>query len=186
MKRAQAKSSRSSGFTLAEVMVALVVVGITSLLILQGLGTAKLTAAHTHNRKVARELAMLTLSQLEAGLFWEELETGDEFLSGTYAEEGYEAFHWFLTLGDESLPDYEEPDSGYHDSYAYRRWQDSQAEDDDEEDEEATEPYERVTIRVEFPKLSDLKAEITLERWVPWEQIYGASEEEQAPEETTP
>jgi len=80
-------------------MVTLIVVGITLTLILQGLNTAKITAAHTHNRKVARELALYTLGEMEAGLFWEDLEVGDDQFYGTYAEQGYEAFEWEIIVG---------------------------------------------------------------------------------------
>ena len=183
MKVARTNAGRRAGFTLAEVMVTLIVVGITLTLILQGLNTAKITAAHTHNRKVARDLALYTLGQMEAGLFWEDLEVGDDMFSGSYAEQGYEAFFWELVLGDENLPDYEESEDGYHDSYAYRRYQEEEDEDDLDEDEEATEPYERVTIRVIFPKLGEQQNEITLERWIPWEQVYGVDEEAQQEEE---
>ena len=50
-----------AGFTLAEVAVTLVIVAIGPTLVLQGLNTSKMSAAQTHNRKVARELALLTL-----------------------------------------------------------------------------------------------------------------------------
>ena len=171
------------GFTLAEVMVTLIVVGITLTLILQGLNTAKMIAADTHNRKVARELALYTLGEMEAGLFWEDLEFGDDLLSGSYAEQGYEFFSWVITLGDENFPEYEDSESGYHDTYAYRRYLEDEEEDDDfDEDEESSEPYERVSIRVTFPKLSELENEITLERWIPWDQVYGVDEDAAAEE----
>jgi prepilin-type N-terminal cleavage/methylation domain-containing protein len=167
-----------AGFTLAEVMVTLIVVGITLTLILQGLNAAKMTAAHTHNRKVARELAIYTLGEMEAGLFWEELEYGDDQLSGTYAEQGYEYFSWIIVVGDENFPEYEDSESGYHDTYAYRRYQEEEDEDDDlDEDEDQSEPYERISIRVTFPKLSDLPNELEFERWIPWDQVYGVDED---------
>ena len=50
------------------------------------------------------------------------------------------------------------------------------------DDEDAAEPYERVSIRVTFPKLGEQKNEITLERWIPWEQVYGEDPEEQGAE----
>lgn len=163
-------------------MVTLIVVGITLTLILQGLNTAKMTAAHTHNRKVARELALITLGELEAGLFWEDLEVGEDQLSGSYAEEGYELFFWEVIVGDENFPEYEDSEDGYHDSYAYRRYQEDE-EDDDYDDEEEAEPYERVSIRVTFPKLAEQPNEITLERWIPWDQVYGVDEDQELAEE---
>jgi len=185
LKLPAAITGKRAGFTLAEVMVTLIVVGITLTLILQSLNTAKITAAHTHNRKVARELALYTLGEVDAGLFWEDLEVGDDQFNGSYAEQGYEAFYWEIIVGDEDFLDYEESESGYHDSYAYRRYQEQEEEDEDglDEDEDAAEPYERVTIRVTFPKLGEQPNEIKLERWIPWEQVYGVDEEALAEEE---
>ena len=79
-----------AGFTLAEVAVTLVIVAIGLTLVLQGLNTSKMSAAQTHNRKVARELALLTLGEIEAGLYWEDLNSSSDILAGTYAEAGYE------------------------------------------------------------------------------------------------
>lgn len=158
----------------------LIVVGITLTLILQGLNTAKITAAHTHNMKVARELALYTLGEIESGLYWEDLKGGEDSLSGSYAEQGYEAFYWEVIIGDENFPDYEESESGYHDSYAYRRYLEDQEEEDDPTGEQTKEPYERVSIRVTFPELGEEPNEIKMERWIPWDQVYGVDEEEQA------
>ena len=47
--RTPPRASARAGFTLAEVMVTLVIVGIGLTLVLQGLNTAKLTAAQTRN-----------------------------------------------------------------------------------------------------------------------------------------
>jgi prepilin-type N-terminal cleavage/methylation domain-containing protein len=159
-----------SGFTLAEVAVTLVIVGIALVLVLQGLNTAKLTAAHTHQRKVARELALFTLGQVESGLYWEEV--GDR-LYGTYAEEGYPEFTWEVALGDDAFTE-EEEGYGPYDSFRDR----PVAEDEEEEDEDATEPFEKVRIRVDFPKLGELENTLTLERWIPWTQVYGEEEED--------
>ena len=43
---------------------------------------------------------------------------------------------------------------------------------------EAAEPYETVRIRVTFPKLGEQPNTLDLERYVPWEQVYGEDEEE--------
>ena len=44
--------------------------------------------------------------------------------------------------------------------------------------EEAVEAFEKIKIRVTFPKYGDQRNEIELERWIPWEQVYGEIEEE--------
>ncbi len=166
-------SASRSGFTLAEVMVTIMIVSIGLVLVLQGLSTAKITAAHTHNRKVARGLALLTLGQIESGLYWEDM---DERLFGSYAEEGYEAFQWEVAIGDETLTDLYETES----TLAYDSWQpeDQWEEDEDEdEDEESAEPFEKVRIRVTFPKFGEFPNEFIMERWMPWEQVHGSEED---------
>ena len=172
-RRERRARCKRSGFTLAEVAVTLVIVGIALLWIMEGLSRAKFIAAHTHARKMANELALMTLGQIESGLFWEEI---DDQFSGNYAEEGYEAFSWEVVLGDESFVDYEDPeDTLPYDAIQARR--DKEAEEDDD-DEGAEEPYEKVRIRVLFTQLTEAPAELILERWVPWEQVYGSDEEE--------
>jgi prepilin-type N-terminal cleavage/methylation domain-containing protein len=157
------------GFTLVEVAVTIVIVGIGLLSLLQGLNEAKLTAAHTRNLKLSRELALYTLGQIEAGQFQEDIEAG---LKGSYAEQGYPDFTYEVIVGDESFS--EELEGGAFDSWAPRD------EDDgtDEEDEEAEEPFEKVKIRITFPQLHEFKSELVLERWMPWKQVYGEQEED--------
>lgn len=165
---------RRGGFTLAEVAVTIAIVALGLLWVIDGLQRAKMAAAHTNNRKIATELALLTLGQIEAGLFWDEI---DDTMSGTYAEEGYEAFYWDVALGDESFLDYEPDDPTLpHDAFRYKREQEEE-DDDYDEDEEAAQPYEKVKIRITFPKLTDQKAEVVFERWMPWELVYGPDEE---------
>jgi hypothetical protein len=171
-----------------EVMVALVIVSIGLLLVNQGLLRARRTAAETHYRKVARELALVTLGRLESGLFWEELDGGGEVLSGTYAEEGYEDYHYELVLGDEEFLDDDASsrrgrDSGYHDSWDYEREREErlrnrERERDDEEDEEVAEPFEKARIKIVYPGFGEKPSELVLERWIPWEQVYGATDDE--------
>jgi len=162
------------GFTLAEVAVTLMIVGIGLVLVLQGLTASKTSAAHTHNRKVARQLALLTLSQLESGLFWEDI---DDRMYGNYGEEGYEEWSWELVLGEESFSEgYDDEQGVLFDNYRYRDELEREDEDFDE-DEQAEEPFEKARIRVVFPKMGDFPNEVTLERWIPWGQVYGSSGE---------
>ena len=163
-------------------MVTLLIVGMTLLLVLQGMFTARETAFYTHQRKVARELAILSLGRVAAGLFWEELDERNQTLAGNYSEEGYDAFSWEIVLGDDDFRDNEQNDDGYFDNYAYRRYQESQ--NDDDEEEEAEEPFERVKVRVIFPVLgTERPNELLLEQWIPWTQVYGQSEEDAESEE---
>jgi hypothetical protein len=184
----QRTSSPKAGFTLAEIAVTLLIVGFTLLMVLQGLESAKLGAAHSHNRKVALGLALGTLANAEAGLYWEDLEGVKGTLDGNYADvdERYEVFHWELVVGDDELTDEEQTDdseSAYFDNYRHRRvQQEENLEIGENTDDEAFSetgttggPYERVVVRVTFPKLSDLKNTLTIERWIPLEQVFGIS-----------
>lgn len=175
-------ASARAGFTLAEVMVTLMIVAIGLVLVLEGLQRSKISAAQTHNRKVARQLAQLTVGQLEAGLFWEELDgaSKDEVLTGTYAEEGYEDFHYEMVLGQEEFRDESSryDDRGYHDSWEYEREREQRLSDDeDEDDEEAAEPFQKVRIRVSYPNFGEQASSFVLERWIPWELVYGSEDE---------
>lgn len=170
-----------AGFTLAEVAVTLLIVGIGLVLVLEGLTRAKVSAAETHYRKVARELALLTLGQVESGLFWEELD-GDgkgSTLTGTYAEDGYEEFHYELVFGEEDFTSSADDgqESAFHDSWRYEREREERARADDDEDDEVEEPFEKVRIKVGFPQLSERESSLVLERWMPWQQVYGGEDE---------
>jgi prepilin-type N-terminal cleavage/methylation domain-containing protein len=163
---------RRAGFTLAEVAVTLVITGIALLLVLQGLTTAKTTALYTHDVKLARELALLTLSDVESGLYWEELDA-DTRLDGNYAKQDHPEFGFEVVFGDESFRGESEEDDPRFDSWAPR--------DDEEEldpEDRVEEPYEKVRIRVTWPTYhKDLKGELELERWIPWNQVYETEEE---------
>lgn len=180
-----------AGFTLAEVAVTLLIVSIGLVLVLQGLGTAKVSAAETHYRKVARELALLTLGRVEAGLFWEELDDDGDggTLTGTYAEEGYEDFHYELVFGEEDFTQSSEGydrGSSYHDSWEYERERERERrerEDKDATEEVVEEPFEKVRIRVGYPRLTERESTLTLERWMPWQQVYGGEDGEAPPAE---
>lgn len=148
--------------------VTIVIVGIGMLLVLQGLNTAKMTAAHTRNYKLSRELALLTLGQIESGEFREDIESG---LVGSYAEEGYPDFTYEVLVGDATFRTKNE--NGEFDSWAPR--DDPRADDETEED--AEQPFEKVRIRITSPPIGELKNELVLERWIPWKQVYGEPEE---------
>ncbi len=167
------RNTTRSGFTLAEVAVTLVIVGVGLVLVMQGMNTAKLTAAHTYNRKVARQLALLTLGEVQSGLFWEDI---DERLTGSYSEEGFPEWYWEVAVGDDALTDLSEPDATLeHDSWRRDEYDD----DDEDEDEESEQPFEKVRIQVTFPKLGEWPNFITLERWIPWAQVYGEDDDEE-------
>ncbi len=168
LRRAEHPTSHA-GFTLAEVAVTIVIVGMSMILVLQGLNTAKMTAAHTRNFKLSRELALLTLGQIASGEFREDIENG---LVGSYAEEGYPDFMYEVLVGDATFRTNDD-DTGEFDSWAPRE----EDLDENEDEEEAEQPFEKVRIRITSPVIGEQKNELILERWIPWKQVYGETEE---------
>jgi prepilin-type N-terminal cleavage/methylation domain-containing protein len=181
------------GFTLAEVAVTIVIVGIGMLLVLQGLNMAKMSALQTKNLKLSRELALLTLGQISAGIFQEEIQNG---LHGTYAQEGFPEFVYEVAVGDVALTASDGSRGGTDNSFdSWNRpvttttsstTSTTDAEKDDKSRKDpkdvTDQPYEKVKIRVSFPAIrvekEELKHELVLEQWIPWKQVYGSNEVE--------
>lgn len=164
---------KRAGFTLAEVAVTIAVVGLALVWMLQGLNSVKMTALHTRNLKLAKELALLTLGQIESGLFADEVD--DQRIEGTYAEEGYPDFQFEAVLGEDSFRPEQDTD-------AFDNWEEERLRKEreavDEDESEQDQPYERIQIKVTFPKFEEFKNEFVLERWLPWEQVYPKDEDE--------
>jgi len=173
-------ASTRSGLTLAEVAVTIAIVSIAIMGCLQGLERTVLTAAHTRNTRLARELGLLTLGQIEAGLFWDEIDTG---LGGSYSDEGYPSFFYEIALGDDTFVEVD-PNAENFDSWAYReevRQRRLEQDDDYNEDDEFQndEPYEQVRVKVTFGGVQvDQPRELLLEKWIRWDQVYGPNAEE--------
>ena len=164
-------TSRARGaFTLIEVAVTILIVGIALTMVLQSLNTSKLRAKQTQHLKLARELGTLTMGRVSAGLFREEV---DSYITGSYSEEGYPEFSYEITLGDAPFPDndLDDPDARFDNWYDYE-------EEEEEGEEEDEEPYEKVKIRITFPLLSEYSNQLELERWIPWDQVYEDEEED--------
>lgn len=161
---------RQRAFTLAEVAVTIAVVGLALVWMLQALNAAKVTAAQTRNKKLARELALLTLGEIESGLYAEEV--SEEYIEGSYAEVGYPDFFFEAVFGDDNFrPSSEDP--------SFDNWVEERLmREDEDEDEEAEQPYEKVQVRVTFPPIQEMKNEYTLERWLPWNQVHPPEEDE--------
>lgn len=167
-----------AAFTLVEVAVTIVILGIGLTMVLQGLNTAKLRAAQTRNYKLARDLALYTLGEIESGLYRDEIR--DRFF-GSYASQGQPDFSFEVALGDAQLRDRPDPSrQGFFDRFAQRQYDLERDPDRDRDEEKAAKPFEKVKIRVDFPLLSDFPNELILERWIPWEQVYGPPEEQEA------
>jgi type II secretory pathway pseudopilin PulG len=176
------RRQRLAGFTLAEVAVTIVIVGVGLVLVLQSLNAAKMTVAQTRNLKLAKELAMFTLGAIESGKYWEDADRGR--FEGTYADQGYPDFHFEVVLGEETFrEEYDEDPSRSFDNWRYD--EDFDAEEDEEKAEEA---YEQVQIRITFPALKQADNTLTLERWIAWDQVYEPAEDEsdESPPPTQP
>lgn len=167
---------RRAGFTLAEAAITIALVALTLSTVLQILQGSKFTTAHTRDMRRARDLALTTLAEIESGLWWDII---DSTRSGNYVAQDLPDFYFELAVGDEGFrEDQERDDEGRpFDNWDYKRQLELDSYDSDEE-EEATEPFEKIRIRVTFPKYGELPNEIVLERWIPWEQVYGEPEEE--------
>ncbi|MEZ6013624.1 MAG: prepilin-type N-terminal cleavage/methylation domain-containing protein [Planctomycetota bacterium] len=167
------------GFTLAEAAVTIAIVAIVLTMILQALEVAKITAAHTMYMKAARELGSTMLGEIEAGRWQDELDSG---MSGSFADKDQPDYYWDLALGDESFPDRvnEDQDDRYKPFDNYRARDEWRADNSDPDEDEEEQPFEKIKLRVRFPKIRQLSDEIVLERWVRWAQIYGKDEEEEA------
>lgn len=164
--------STGSGFTLAEIAVTIVIVGIGILLVMQSLNGAKLTAAHTRNLKLARMLGTYTLGEIESGVYLEEIDE-DSGLQGDYSDQGFSEFTYEVVFGEEGFDD----DTDEEDR-AFTAWDRSKKKDEDKEDEEKVEqPYEKVWVRVRYPAVADQEDQLVLVRWVPWKQVYGKDDE---------
>lgn len=160
---------QKAGFTLAEVAITILIVGIVLVMSVQGLNNSMAQAGHTRNLKVARELALLTLGRLESGMYTEDIE---DHMQGDYADEDHPEFTWELVLGDEPFYEPEEIASGAFDS-----WNPSGLEEDDEAD--STEPWVVARIKVSFPPAGDRKGEVVLERWMTRSFVYGEEDAEE-------
>lgn len=162
---------RRGGFTLAEVAVTIALVGIALAWLLQALNSAKLTAANARNIKLARELSLLTLGQIESGLFAKEID--DDRIEGSYADEGYPDFSFEAVIGDENLSPNPE-DQGAFDNWRHDQEQKKAKESskDKKDEKEVEQPYEKIQIKVTFPKIQESKNEFVIEKWVAWKQIH--------------
>ena len=168
MKVALTKQNRErAGFTLAEVMVVILIVGGTLLYSLQGLASSMSQASHTRDIKIARELSLFKLGQFASGLYSEDIE---DHMTGDFSEQEYGQFAWEVVLGDEAFDDSEDEGRGNFDNW--------DPEDDDDEDEELTEkPYQEVRVKVTFNGPRDAHNEVIMEQWITWSFLYGEEEE---------
>ncbi|QDU84758.1 hypothetical protein Pla163_18720 [Planctomycetes bacterium Pla163] len=188
--RTPTRPASASGFTLAEVAVTIVIVGIALVLLIQGLGGAKAQAYYTRNLKLADQLARMTLGEVAAGRYAEDAEFGIE---GSYASEDYPEFTYEVFFGEENFPsdDGSRGSDGRHDSWTYQRERDlerreieerndttNRAGEDDEE--EPREPYQEIMVRVSFPASREYANHRDVRAWIPWDQVYGPEEEDES------
>ena len=149
-------SARNAGFTLVEVAVTIVIVGITLVASLQVLQGAKLTAAQTRNEKQAREFALYTLGRVESGLYWEDV--SDLRVDGTYADEGQPLFTFEVVMGDETFRERDEFGRVNFDNWRQNAADKKAKESETEAAADDEQPYEKVQIKVLFPKVGEREA----------------------------
>lgn len=162
-------SARRQGFTLAEMAVTIAIVGMTLVALVQTLNQSLVKSGYTRNLKIARELGLLTLGRLEAGLYIDELE---DHMEGDYGDDEYPEFTWEVALEDVEFYDEELTDSEKYDSWA-------DEEDDEDDDAASSEPWVVARVKVRFPAPADVKGDLVLERWLTREFVYGPEEEDE-------
>lgn len=183
----RARAHARSGFTLAEVAVTLVIVGIALVLLLQGLGGSKAQAFYTRNLKVANQLARQTMGEVSAALYQEDAEFG---LEGTYADSDFPEFTYEVWFGEDDFPNDVAGESESFDSWDHQRERQREIDEDEErngsqepgseeDEDEEHEPFEKVRIRVTFPVIGKYDGTLVLTEWIPWDQVYGAEDEEE-------
>ncbi len=166
------------GFTLAEAAVTIAIVALMLIYVLQGLQGAKMAAFYTKQRKTAYELGVGLMGEIKAGLYREELESGD---TGDFSDKDEPSFSWEVALGEDALEEQGDVERPYDNLAERRSWeQDREDESDEEEDEEAREPFEKIKVRVVFPPFGERPNELVIEEWVDWVEIYGEEEDEDA------
>ena len=158
--------TRNQGFTLAEIMVVVLIVGATLVTSVLSLTNSMGQAAHTRDIKIARELGLLKLGQFSSALYSEDIE---DHMAGDFSEQDYEQFQWEVVLGDEAFDEAEEDGKGN-----FNNWDTS---DQDDEDEPTEKPYQEVRVKVTFPGPKESHNEIILEKRVTWSFLYGEGEE---------
>lgn len=184
------RTGATAGFTLAEAAVTIAIVAIVLVAVMQGLKGAEMAALHTKLQKTAYELGTGLLGEVRVGLYREELETG---MSGDFSDQEEPMFRWEISLGEDVFSDSDDDEDRPFDNFQDRREREEELEDErdseftDEDEEEVEEPFEKVKIRVTYPPVQEYPTEMILEAWVPWEEVYGVDEEEEAAEgaETT-
>ena len=164
---------RRAGFTLAEVAVTIAIVSIVLVVQVQGLSNSMFQAANTRDLKIARELGLFKIAQLESGLYSEDIE---DHMAGDFSEQEYPSFLWEVVLGDESFDDNDEDE----DTGRFNSWDTVDDDEDDDEDDPTEEPYQEVRVKVTFSGPKDAPKEVILERWVTWSFLYGEEDEDDA------
>jgi len=164
----QRNTSRAAGFTLAEIIVTMLIVGILLVVSVQGIQRTMSQAAYTRDSRIARELALLQLGRLEAGLYIDEVE---DHMEGDFSDDDQPYFQWELVLGTEEFHDEEVSESERFDSW-------EEYDEDEDEDADSGEPWVVARVKVRFPQHPGRSNELILERWMTRDFVYGPEDED--------
>ena len=85
-----------------------------------------------------------------------------------------------MLVGDDNFPESAGKDSDG--AWSAQRNRDEERKrdrerDKDTDEEETEQPFEKIKIRVTFPRFNELPNELILEHWAPWKQVYGEKDE---------
>ncbi len=136
---------RSPGFTLLEVMVAMVMLATVFVLVTQAQRESVAKAANARSQSIAARLADQFIHRIEAGLV-PDLVDGFE---GDFSEDGYGVFTWLIGLGDGS----EYSGGPLDDTEAVLR--DFRRRADEENEDEVMPERTRIFLTISFPSFRD-------------------------------
>jgi hypothetical protein len=112
------------------------------------------------------------LGRIESGLYWEEV--SDLRIDGTFADEGHPEFSFEAVLGDESFRERDE--LGYERFDNWRQKEEDRRDREGEPETDEEQPYEKVQVKIVFPKLGEFKNDIVVEKWVDWRRVHPEQE----------
>lgn len=160
MSSASTSSMRRRGFTLMEVMVAIMLIAVAMTTLMQLRNDSVGRAADGRSMSLAARLGSQLLHRIEAGQMIDVFDG----LNGDFAEEGYDDFTYVIALGDGS--NYAENNSIDSNSPEWA-WRDAirEREEDrvDEEGDDQRPEKTRVVIRVQYSGFDGDEREYRLE-----------------------
>ena len=156
--------SRSTGFSLIEVMAAVMLLAVSMTVLLQLRNSAMASAVNARSLSIASRLSLGLLHRIEAGRV---ADLYDGFL-GDFSDEGQPEFTYVIGLGDGSAFA-----SGVGDRNSEMIWREAKQEEFEEQEDNDEKPeLTRVFLTVTYPDAKGGEAEYGLETLVATWAVY--------------